>query len=111
MWPAPDTKAMSPEASLPRYCPQRPLPPYGYVPGLAPHPTSDPRGHSFGQHEPRPTPLSESIFRDNAPYLSAIDLFNHGYYWEAHEAGDSLWHGAGRSGPTADFLKGLIKLA
>jgi predicted metal-dependent hydrolase len=43
--------------------------------------------------------------------LAAIDLFNHGYYWEAHEAWESLWLGCGRTGVTADFLKGLIKLA
>ncbi|TGQ49534.1 DUF309 domain-containing protein, partial [Mesorhizobium sp. M1C.F.Ca.ET.210.01.1.1] len=23
-----------------------------------------------------------------------IDLFNHGYYWEAHEAWEPLWHAA-----------------
>jgi predicted metal-dependent hydrolase len=40
-----------------------------------------------------------------------LDLFNHGYYWEAHEVWESLWHACGRSGQTADFLKGLIKLA
>jgi hypothetical protein len=45
------------------------------------------------------------------PYLFAFDLFNHGYYWEAHETWESLWHGCGRSGRTADFLKALIKLA
>ena len=33
------------------------------------------------------------------------------YYWEAHEVWESLWHAAGRRGPVADFLKGLIKLA
>jgi len=99
------------DSSLPRYCRSRPLPPYSYVPGLAPHPTSDPRGHSFGLNEPSPPPLTQFAFRDNASYLYGIDLFNHGYYWEAHEAWESLWHAAGRSGPTADFLKGLIKLA
>ncbi|MBI1348759.1 DUF309 domain-containing protein [bacterium] len=41
----------------------------------------------------------------------AIDLFNHGYYWEAHEAWEALWVAVGRSGPVADLLKGLIKLA
>src|SRR4051794_19651168 len=99
------------ESSIPRYCPERPLPPYSYVPGLAPHPTSDERGHSYGLHEPQPAPLHDSSYYDNATYRYAIDLFNHGFYWEAHEAWESLWHAAGRSGPTADFLKGLIKLA
>jgi len=41
----------------------------------------------------------------------AIDLFNHGYYWEAHEAWEGLWLAVGKSGPVADLLKGLIKLA
>ncbi len=44
-------------------------------------------------------------------YCWAIDLFNQGYYWEAHEAWEQLWIAAGRSGTVADFLKGLIKLA
>jgi len=100
-----------PSNSVPRYCPERPLPPYSYVPGLAPHPTSDERGHSYGHHEPPPAALTESTYCDNATYRYAIDLFNHGFYWEAHEAWEALWHAAGRSGPTADFLKGLIKLA
>jgi hypothetical protein len=97
--------------SVPRYCPERALPPYSYVPGLAPHPTSDPRGHSYDVHERKPAPLTPSSYGDNVVYLYAIDLFNHGFYWEAHEAWEALWHVAGRSGPEADFLKGLIKLA
>ena len=40
-----------------------------------------------------------------------MDLFNHGYYWEAHEAWESAWNGSGRRGFVADFLKALIKLA
>ena|SRR5436190_885750 len=94
-----------------RYCPDQPLPPYSYVPGLAPHPMSDPRGHSFGHVEPATQPLAETSYGGNATYLYAIDLFNHGFYWEAHEAWEALWHAAGRKGVTADFLKGLIKLA
>jgi uncharacterized protein len=96
---------------IPRYCSERELPPYSYVPGLTAHPTSDPRGHSFGHVEPSPSPLDESLYLCNATYLYAIDLFNHGFYWEAHEAWEALWHAAGRRGVTADFLKGLIKLA
>jgi len=97
--------------NIPRYCPDRALPAYSYVPGLNPHPTSDPRGHSFGLHEPPADPLDESSFHTSATYLYAIDLFNHGFYWESHEAWEALWHAAGRHGHTANFLKGLIKLA
>jgi len=98
-------------SDIPRYCPDRALPPYSYVPGLNPHPTSDPRGHSFGLHDPPANPLDEFTFHASATYLYAIDLFNHGFYWEAHEEWEALWHAAGRHGRTADFLKGLIKLA
>jgi hypothetical protein len=43
--------------------------------------------------------------------LRGIRLFNEGYYWEAHEAWESLWHAHGRRGATAQLLQGLIKLA
>lgn len=56
-------------------------------------------------------PLSPEDWRRSEPYLYGIDLFNHGYYWEAHESWESLWHAAGRRGEMADYLKGLIKLA
>ena len=38
-------------------------------------------------------------------------LFNAGYYWEAHDAWESLWHAHGRRGVVADVIKALIKLA
>jgi hypothetical protein len=94
----------------PRYG-QLPLPPYSYVPGLAPHPVSGPRGHMHGHVAERPAPLDSSDWQSSQAYLEGVDLFNHGFYWEAHEAWESLWHAAGRSGPTGTWLKGLIKLA
>jgi hypothetical protein len=50
-------------------------------------------------------------WRSSGPYRRAIALFDAGYYWEAHEAWETLWHANGRRGATADVLKGLIKLA
>ena len=94
----------------PRYTSQE-LPPYSYVPGQFPQPMSDPAGHSFGHAPEAIAPLDEANWQSNAAWLWAIDLFNQGFYWEAHEAWEGLWHAAGRRGPTADFLKGLIKLA
>jgi hypothetical protein len=95
----------------PRYVPDRPLPPYTFVPGRSPHPVSDPAGHSYGKPPEVPDALDADNWYTNRTYLSGIDLFNHGFYWEAHEAWESLWHRAGRKGPTADFLKALIQLA
>jgi uncharacterized protein len=95
----------------PRYLPDRPLPPYTYVPGRSPHPVSDPAGHLFGQTPEPPASVDADNWHTNRAYLYGIDLFNHGYYWEAHETWEGLWHLCGRKGTTADFLKGLIKLA
>jgi uncharacterized protein len=102
--------AMTPPSSAPRYT-SRDLPSYSYVPGQHPHPVSDPRGHSYGHAPEVALALDETNWPTNLAWLWAIDLFNYGFYWEAHEAWEGLWHAAGRRGPKADFLKGLIKLA
>jgi hypothetical protein len=65
----------------------------------------------YGRHEEPPGPLDPTRWQENRAYLRGIDLFNCGYYWEAHETWEGLWHRAGRQGPMAEFLKGLIKLA
>ena len=46
-----------------------------------------------------------------ARFLRGVELFNAGYYWEAHEVWEELWHVERRVGPTAEVLKALIKLA
>lgn len=93
-----------------RLLPNWSLPPYAFVPGRNPHPTSDPAGHSFGKPRPAPEPVDPSRWGDCREYLFGLDLFNHGYYWEAHEAWEGLWNAAGRRGEVAEFLKALIHL-
>ncbi len=89
-----------------------PLPPYAYVPGGPwPHPTRSPDGHSWGQQHPVVDPISGDQWQTSPTYLRGIALFNAGFYWEAHESWESLWHAHGRRGPTAELLQGLIKLA
>jgi hypothetical protein len=100
-----------PSPTIPRYLPDLTLPAYAFVPGQAPHPISDPRGHSFGVAPEQFAPPDPEAWSSCRPYLAGVDLFNHGYYWEAHEAWEGLWHACGRSGPTSTFLKGLIHLA
>lgn len=91
---------------------RRPFPPYAYVPGRDPHPTRDPAGHSFG-HAPRraETGFDPGAWPTHADFLYGIDLFNHGYFWEAHEALEELWVAAGRRTPAGTFLQGLIQVA
>lgn len=97
-----------------RLLPEKPFPPYSYVPGMHPHPRSDKRGHSYGRDEP---PLTTAVLGDPAasePFRYGLDLFNHGYYWEAHEAWEALWLAARReqaTQPLAHLVKALIKLA
>jgi hypothetical protein len=94
----------------PRYLPDRPFPARAYVPGYAPDPD---------RPTARPAPAAAyavEILDPAAPrgcdrYLFGIDLWNHGYYWESHEAWEGLWHAAGRSGAVGALLKGLIRLS
>ena len=113
----------------PRYAPAIPLPPYAYVPGHElPHPINDPRGHSFGHAiQPTPTPLDllnqlptepasrrqaiAALFATHPDWHHALDLFNAGYPWEAHESWEAFWHALGRTTPDARFVQGFIHLA
>ena len=88
---------------------EHPLPPYSYVPRMHPHPVSDPVGHSYGIAGDTIDPTDELAIRSGHDW--AIDLFNYGYYWESHEAWESIWHAFGGTGRQANFVKGLIKLA
>jgi hypothetical protein len=86
--------------------PEAPLPPYTFVPG---GPWPHPRGPD---QPPRPaSPIEDDKWLESKKYVRGTILFNAGYYWEAHECWEALWHAHGRRGPTADVLKGLIKLA
>jgi hypothetical protein len=94
-----------------RLVPDEPFPAYAYIPGRFPHPTSDSAGHSYGVEPAVPEKVEPEKWRECRPYLYGIDLFNAGFYWEAHVAWESLWMACGRKGIIADFSKALIKLA
>jgi len=94
----------------PRYT-QRPFPAYRFVPGESPHPTRDPQGHSYNQSPETPGRFDPGRWQECQIYLYGIDLFNHGYWWEAHEALEELWKTAGRHTQTGQFIQGLILIA
>jgi len=100
----------NPEAAS-RLAPSIPFPPYAYVPGRDPHPTRNPIGHRFLSNPAHPLALDANDWRSSSFYLYGVDLFNFGYYWEAHEMWEALWRTCGRSGRIALFLQGLIRLA
>lgn len=101
--------------SLPRYT-RRPFPPYRYIPfqgkATLPHPRNDPAGHSYAADEDYLPHFVPDDWHNCEPYLYGIDLFNNGYWWEAHEAWEVVWLAAGgRSSPCGIFVQGLIQLA
>ncbi len=92
------------EAAFPAY---RYLP---FVPGIA-HPRRDPAGHSYGYEEEHLAGFTADDWRDCHSYLYGIDLFNQGYWWEAHEALEVVWLAAGQETLTGNFVQGLIQIA
>jgi hypothetical protein len=93
-----------------RFLPDEPFPAYAFTPGRNPHPVRDPHGHSYDIHIAPPPAPDPANWRGSHDYLRGIDLFNAGYYWEAHEAWEGLWNVSGRAGPIAVFLQALIAL-
>lgn len=88
------------------------LPSYRFVPGSRPHPTTDPRGHSYGREPPFPVaPMDGRRWRQSPGYLYGCDLYNRGFWWEAHEAWEAIWQLAGRESPERAVLQGLIQVA
>lgn len=89
-----------------RLLPDRSFPSYAYLPGRSPHPIQDPGGHSYHVE-----PVGVTASLDSEEFAWGADLFNHGYYWEAHEAWEGLWQVADRGSSLRAFLKGLILLS
>ena len=81
------------------------------MPDRTPHPVRDPLGHSYGEDAGVAALFAAAQWAESSAYLYAIDLWNAGYYWEVHEALESLWRGAADEPATAARLKGLIQSA
>lgn len=106
------TKTASKASGVGRLLPSAELPKYTYVPGTdTPHPIRDPRGHSYGRKGRTSKPLVAEAWADNRNFLLAIDYFNFGYYWEAHDEWERLWRVSGPETTVGRFLKGLVKLS
>ncbi|WP_372717957.1 DUF309 domain-containing protein [Novipirellula sp.] len=93
---------------LPPRLSSRPFPSYAFVPGMHPHPVSGVAGHRYRCDEDAGLQNPLTFHR---LHCLAIDLLNHGYYWESHEAWETIWKAAGSATTRAAFVKGLIKLA
>jgi len=81
------------------------LPRARYRPGLM----DRPRGE-WGPHVESGA-LGARGWRDCAAYCYGVDLYNLWYWWEAHEALESVWMRAERGGVERAFLQGVIMVA
>ena len=72
----------------------RALPSHAYLPG----------------RNARPEPASSGDSPPWDQYVWGVELYNHGYFWEAHEAWEALWRSAqADDAARRAFLKGLIQ--
>ena len=95
-----------------RLLPNSEFPNYTFVPGTeTPHPIRDPKGHSHGRKGRTCKPLVPERWAENRNFLMAIDYFNHGFYWEAHDEFDRLLRSSDAESLAGRFLKGLVKMA
>ena len=57
------------------------------------------------------SPLSSTDYKNSVVWLYAIDLFNHGYYWETHGVIEVIWNRFEYESETAQFFQGIIQIA
>ena len=83
-----------------------PLPAYRYVPGKGP---KDEARKDIPSVETEALPPDR--WHENEAYLYGADLFHCGYFYEAHEIWEALWHKVGHQTRQGNFLKALIQTA
>ena len=97
-----------PVGAPPRYSRLR-LPRVRFVPGLHSRPAEvSSEAARRGACEPVLDPVR---WWSSQSYLYGTDLYNCGYWWEAHETWEHLWLPLARESPPAHLLQGLIQLA
>lgn len=96
------------QPAVPRYT-KTPFPTYRYLPTKNPHPGIHPEGHSFGREELEVPFYPPEEWKQNQAYLFGIDLYNHGYWWEAHEYWEAVWMVTRKLDPHGQFLQSLIQ--
>ena len=86
-----------------------PLPPYRFKKRENPHPTQHPDGHFRHMDKLTCPELAADNWRECKGYLFALDLFNHGYFWECHEVLEDLWFAVKPGTPVKHFLQAFIQ--
>jgi uncharacterized protein len=90
-------------AMVPRYA-DRPLPAQRHLPGRTPRPRAPATPCGVDRFDP-------SCWWTSEDFLYGVDLWNRGFFWEAHEAWEEPWRAAGRGTLVGRLLQGYILLA
>jgi predicted metal-dependent hydrolase len=98
------------QPAMARYS-DRPLPSYRHLPFQNAHPFLDEGGHCYGEKLSPPESFTPENWQNCVDYLYCIDLFNYGFWWEAHERLKQICFAAGRESELGQFLQGLIQVA
>jgi hypothetical protein len=89
----------------------RPFPGYRHLPGTTPHPERSPEGHTYRVQELPARPLTGNGWAENEDFLFGVDLFNAGYFWEAHRHWERLWALEETPPEIRRFLRAIIQTA
>jgi len=89
----------------PRYAPGLVLPAAPFLPG-----SGMPRPAPYLPPPDAPGWPDLPLHRDPA-FREGVDLYHHGYWWEAHERWEAPWRRAPRADPAHALLRGAILLA
>jgi uncharacterized protein len=89
-----------------RYCPHLPLPAGRYIPGRSPK-----EEHRKDLPKIKVEDLPPEQWQKNEAYLYGFDLYRHGFFYEAHEVWEELWHKMGHKTIPGLLLKALIQNA
>jgi len=65
----------------------------------------------YGVREPAAHPLTEDGWAENEDFLFGVDLFNAGYFWEAHTFWERLWAFEETPPEIRRFLRAIIQTA
>ena len=98
------------ETDIPNYT-DRKLPGYRHLPFQNAHPFLDKGGHSYGEKLTPAEGFNAENWLKSEEYLYCIDLFNNGFWWEAHERLKYTSMAAGQDSETNHFIRGLIQIA
>ena len=84
------------------------LPEYAHLPGVTAPPEGGPVAAIVSEvgDATRPETWSE-----NRAYLYGFVLYRGGFFWEAHEVWEAVWHGCRPNAPERCLVQALIQLA